>query len=307
MLPTLIAIVVALLLDHSFGEPRRWHPLVGFGRIAARVEAALNRGDGRRVSGVIALAVMTLPLLLIATLLQVWLWSLSPWIFAAVAAPLLCLAIARQSLGEHARDVLVALQANDLPLARERLARIVTRDTSQLDERGISAATVESVLENGSDAVTASLFWFALFGLPGVVLHRAANTLDAMWGYRTERFREFGWAAARFDDLLNFIPARLTALSYALVGSTATALRCWAAQARHWDSPNAGPVMAAGAGALRLQLGGGTWYHGEWEERPPLGAGEPSRAIDIGRALKLLDRALLLWLLVLLAVTAWPR
>lgn len=307
MLPTLIAIVVALLLDHSFGEPRRWHPLVGFGRIAARVEAALNRGDGRRVSGVIALAVMTLPLLLIATLLQVWLWSLSPWIFAAVAAPLLCLAIARQSLGEHARDVLVALQANDLPLARERLARIVTRDTSQLDERGISAATVESVLENGSDAVTASLFWFALFGLPGVVLHRAANTLDAMWGYRTERFREFGWAAARFDDLLNFIPARLTALSYALVGSTATALRCWAAQARHWDSPNAGPVMAAGAGALRLQLGGGAWYHGEWEERPPLGAGEPSRAIDIGRALKLLDRALLLWLLVLLAVTAWPR
>ncbi len=307
MIYLLVAIIVALLLDHGFGEPRRWHPLVGFGRVAARIEAVLNQGEGKTVRGVIALAVMVLPLLLIATLLQVWLWSLSPWIFAAVAAPLLCLAIARQSLGEHARAVLMALQANDLPLAREQLARIVTRDTSQLDERGISAATVESVLENGSDAVTATLFWFALFGLPGMVLHRAANTLDAMWGYRTERFREFGWAAARFDDLLNFIPARLTALSYALAGNTSTALRCWLAQARHWDSPNAGPVMSAGAGALRLQLGGGAWYHGEWEERPPLGAGELPQAADIERALKLLDRVVLLWILVLLVVTLWPR
>ena len=312
MIYLLVAIVVALLLDHSFGEPRRFHPLVGFGRIAARVEAALNRGDGRRVSGVIALAIMVLPLLLLATLLQFWLWSLSPWIFAAVAAPLLCLVIARQSLGEHARAVLQALQANDLPLAREQLARIVTRDTSQLDERGVSAATVESVLENGSDAVTASLFWFALLGLPGVVLHRAANTLDAMWGYRTERFREFGWAAARFDDLLNFIPARLTAFSYALAGNTATALRCWQAQARHWDSPNAGPVMAAGAGALRLQLGGGAWYHGEWEERPPLGAGDLPQANDIERALRLLDRVLFLWIALLLielllGAVLWPH
>jgi adenosylcobinamide-phosphate synthase len=303
----LVAIVVALLLDHGFGEPRRFHPLVGFGRIAQQVEAALNQGEGRLLRGVIALSIMLLPLLLVAALLQWWLWSLSPWIFAAVAAVLLCIAIARHSLGEHARDILQALQANDLPLAREKLSMIVTRDTSQLDASGISAATVESVLENGSDAVTATLFWFVLAGLPGIVLHRAVNTLDAMWGYRTERFREFGWAAARCDDLLNYLPARLTALSYALVGATSTALRCWFTQARHWESPNAGPVMAAGAGALRLQLGGGAWYHGAWEERPLLGAGDIAQADDIGRALKLLDRALLLWIVVLLVITAWPR
>ncbi len=307
MIYLLVSIVVALLLDHGFGEPRRWHPLVGFGRVAQSVEAALNEGEGKLLRGVIALSIMVLPLLLAAALLQWWLWTLSPWIFAAAAAVLLCVAIARQSLGEHARAVLAALQANDLPLAREKLSMIVTRDTAQLDEQSISAATVESVLENGSDAVTATLFWFVLAGLPGIALHRAVNTLDAMWGYRTQRFREFGWAAARCDDLLNYIPARLTALSYALVGSTSTALRCWLTQARHWESPNAGPVMAAGAGALRLQLGGGAWYHGAWEERPPLGAGEQPVAVDIERALKLLDRALLLWIVALLVVTAWPH
>ncbi|MGB2972201.1 MAG: adenosylcobinamide-phosphate synthase CbiB, partial [Candidatus Competibacter sp.] len=215
---------------------------------------------------------------------------------------LLYLALGARSLAEHAEAVAAALQAGDLPLARERVGKIVSRDVDGLDEEQISRATVESVLENGCDAVFGALFWFVLAWGSGVVLYRLANTLDAMWGYKTPRYRDFGWAAARLDDLLNWVPARLTALSYVAVGAKpALAWRCWREQAPRWKSPNAGPVMAAGAGALGLALGGQARYHGEWSARPALGEGLAPRAGDIGRAVALLRRALLLWLAAILA------
>ena len=148
-----------------------------------------------------------------------------------------------------------------------------------------------------------SLFWFFLLGGAGAVLFRLANTLDAMWGYKDERRVYFGWAAARIDDLLNFIPARLTALTYALLGSTATALNCWRTQASHWSSPNAGPVMAAGAGALKVGVGGTARYRGQDEKRPALGAGAPPTAADINRAVTLVERGQWLWLGVFVAGT----
>ena len=153
----------------------------------------------------------------------------------------------------------------------------------------------------GSDAVFAALFWFCLLGAPGVVLYRLSNTLDAMWGYRNERFERFGWAAAKIDDVLNYVPARLVALTYALLGHTRLALRCWRRQAPLWDSPNAGPVMAAGAGALGVSLGGSAVYHGIEEQRPQLGEGAPPRARDIERALNLVYGGVALWMLVLVA------
>lgn len=281
-------------LDAWLGEPRRWHPLVGFGHLAQRIEQRLNSGGrGWRSHGVSGWCLAVLP-----PVALVWLLSLSSlgWL---VDILVLYFALGLKSLAQHALPVAQALRLGDLDEARRRVGYLVSRRTAELDACGVARAGTESVLENGADAVFASLFWFAVLGAPGVLLHRLSNTLDAMWGYRNERFERFGWAAARIDDLLNYLPARLVALTYALLGRTRVALRCWRRQAPQWDSPNAGPVMAAGAGALQVQLGGAAVYHGVEEPRPQLGEGTPAQARDIERALNLVYLGVALWLVVL--------
>ena len=284
-------------LDVVLGEPRRGHPLVLFGQLADRLEAHFNGPDGRgwRSHGVTAWCLAVLPLTALA-----WLLSLLPGVGWVVEVLLLYLALGLRSLGEHLVPVALALRQGDLAEARRRVGFIVSRDTGSLDEQGVARAATESALENGSDAVFAALFWFAIAGAPGVVLYRLSNTLDAMWGYRNPRFERFGWAAARIDDLLNYLPARLVALTYAVLGQTRRAWACWRRQAPQWDSPNAGPVMAAGAGALGLSLGGPAIYHGELHERPTLGEGEAPTARDIERALDMVWAGVGLWLLALL-------
>lgn len=294
-------LLMAVLLDKMLGEPRRWHPLVGFGRMATGVEHTLWRDQAgeptwqTRLRGVMGLVALLVPWTLIAAVLA----RIPKWghLFDVLC---LYLAIGARSLEQHAGAVAGALEQRDLPLARARVGMIVSRDTSRLDEAGVARATVESVLENGSDAVFAALFWFLLLGAPGAVLYRLANTLDAMWGYRNERYLHFGWAAARFDDGLNFIPARLTALTYTLLGNTKAAWQCWRLQAHAWYSPNAGPVMAAGAGALELSLGGPAVYHGVLKTRPTLGMGRVPEGADIRRAIRLVNRGIGLWVVIAL-------
>jgi len=288
-----LAALAAVLLDRLLGEPRRLHPLVGFGRLATFLEMQLNR---RSIpAGLLAWLLAVGPWVALAF----WLRPLAPF---AIDVVLLYFALGAQSLCEHAEAVARPLAAGRLEEARQRVGWIVSRDTSTLDETGVAKAGVESVLENGNDAVFGALFWFALLGGPGALLFRLANTLDAMWGYRTERYNLFGRCAARFDDALNWLPARLTALTYALLGRTRNALACWRAQAPTWDSPNAGPVMAAGAGSLGVELGGSAIYHGTTESRPPLGAGPAPQAADLGRAVALVRHGLWLWLAILFLI-----
>ncbi|AOJ76198.1 cobalamin biosynthesis protein [Burkholderia ubonensis] len=298
-LPTVAMLaVIAVIVDRVVGEPSAAHPLVAFGRLAARIEAVLNTGRRGRLAGIAAWLAAVAPPVLIA----VWLATALPTpLAAALHVALLWFALGAKSLADHLAPIAAALFRHDLPGARALTARIVSRDTSAADEGALSRAAVESALENGNDAIFGALFWFVIAGGPGALMFRLANTLDAMWGYRTPRFLTFGWAAARIDDLLNWAPARVTAASYALLGDTASAWRCWRTQARHWDSPNAGPVMAAGAGSLNVQLGGPAVYHGELEHRPVLGAGSPASAAHIVAALSLVTRTLALWLALLVA------
>jgi adenosylcobinamide-phosphate synthase len=287
--------VAGVALDALLGEPKRNHPLVAFGRYAERIEQRFNSGGrGWRSHGVTAWFIAVIPLTLLVTLLS-WL----PYIGWLVDVAALYCALGLRSLGEHVAPVAQALRSDDLAEARRRVGFLVSRQTSELDATEVARAATESVLENGSDAVFAAIFWFVVLGAPGVILYRLSNTLDAMWGYRNERFERFGWAAAKIDDLLNYIPARLVALTYALLGQTRLALRCWRTQAPKWDSPNAGPVMASGAGALGVQLGGPAIYHGELHQRPSLGEGAPADANAIDRGWQLVQRGVWLWLLVL--------
>ena len=296
----LLAMLAGMGLDACLGEPRRWHPLVGFGGWANRLEQRLHR-DGR-AAGVLAWTLAILPLVAAAAWVQHSLALVSPWFATGFAAVVLYLAIGRRSLDEHARRVEAALGAADLDGARRAVGDMVSRDTAALDGPQVAAAATESVLENGNDAVFAAMFWFAVLGAPGVVLYRLANTLDAMWGYRTARYLRFGWAAARADDVLNWVPARLTALTYAALGRTSRALHCWRVQGRRWKSPNAGPVMAAGAGALQIRLGGPAPYHGSWQDRPLLGEGRVADVAGIAAARRLVNRGVVTWLLIALLI-----
>lgn len=295
--------VVAVLFDRLLGEPQRAHPLVGFGRLALAVEGRMNCAGFRPVTqgftGVLAVTALLLPFVVLAAMV-----ARAPVLGTAFEVALLYLALGGRSLAEHARRVVDALRADDLPLARTHVGLLVSRDTQAMQRDEVARAAVESVLENGNDACFGALFWFVVAGAPGAVLYRLANTLDAMWGYRSPRYLHFGWAAARFDDALNFIPARLTALTYAMLGRFRRARRCWREQARAWESPNAGPVMAAGAGALGVRLGGAASYHGAIRQRPPLGEGMSPAVTDIERALALVNGGTWLWV-ALITATAW--
>jgi adenosylcobinamide-phosphate synthase len=290
--------IAGIALDLMLGEVRRWHPLVGFGRLADALERRMNRGEYRFAKGAGAWLLAVIPLVLLSY------YSAASLFLHAV---LLYFCIGLRSLRDHTLPIERALADNDLPEARRLTARIVSRDTTHADESNLAKASVESLLENGNDAVFGTLFWFIVAGAPGAVLFRLANTLDAMWGYRTPRFLAFGCAAARIDDALNWIPARLTAASYALLGNTRVAWRCWRSQAPAWSSPNAGPVMSAGAGALGLALGGAATYDGVIENRPPLGIGRGASASDIGRAWRLVAGTTALWVGVLSVAVVLER
>lgn len=299
-----LIVFFALLLDTLLGEPRRFHPLVGFGFCAAKLEALLNKNKASsaqaRYSGAGALMLLLIPALLFIAFIPL-LIKLTPLAVAVLEISVLYLALGRKSLMLHAQNVIDALHTDNLLLARRKVALIVSRDTGQIQKNDIIKATIESVVENSNDAIFGAIFWFLIGGAPAVLAYRLVNTLDAMWGYKNERFIYFGWAAARLDDVFNWLPARLTVLSFAVYARSFQLLRMSFQQGRQCASANAGPVMAAGACALGVKLGGDAFYQGKKIRKPGLGFGNEPQAADIQRAMRLVNGTLILWLLVVAA------
>jgi adenosylcobinamide-phosphate synthase len=288
-------ITVALLLDILIGEIPRFHPLVGLGNYIAKVKHSLWYPS--RIRGVIAVVLVLLPMI-------PFLWLPSLWWLEVL---IVYFAVGGRSLAEHGNAVGSALAQNDLTLAKHKVSMIVSRKTDNMSEQQVVNATLESVLENGNDAVFGALFWFCVAGVPGILLYRFSNTLDAMWGYKNSTFLHFGWAAAKLDDVLNYIPARLCAVAYALGGNAKLAFHCWRTQASKCASPNGGVVMATGAGSLNISLGGAAEYDGYHCDKPILGDGRNAIASDIARAVNLVWLSAVLLIVVLLILGLCQR
>ncbi len=286
--PVALGLAGGLGLDAVLADPRRGHPVAGFGSLAAAAERLVHQ-DSRAVGTAYAVALTGGAGLAGVGLVRS---VRRPGGLAALTALVTWVAVGGTTLRQEAAAMHALLADGDLDAARAQLSHLCGRDASDLDVPALARATVESVAENTSDAVVGPLFWGAVAGAPGLLAYRAVNTLDAMVGHRSERYQRFGWAAARLDDLANLLPARLTAaLAVALApvvgGRPQAAVRAWSRDGRKHPSPNAGPVEAAFAGALGRTLGGTLAYAGRVEDRPLLGNGPAPSVADIPRAARL--------------------
>ena len=303
---------LAMLIDAALGWPRAifdrmGHPVTWIGRLIAAMESGFNTGHDilqRRRAGMIATLIVVGVSAGVALAVQ----SMLPggWPGLILTAILAWPFLATRSLHDHVAAVVLRLATGDLSGARQAVSAIVGRDPAQLDQAGVARAAMESLAENTSDGVVAPLFWGLVFGLPGLVAYKAINTLDSMIGHRTERHEHFGWFAARLDDWVNLIPARLTSFLFALVsGRFGEAFAIMRRDARHHRSPNAGWPEAAMAGALGVRLSGPRAYADRIAPEPWINGSAPDPTpADLDRGLSLYLRAMIaLWLA--LVVLAW--
>ena len=294
-------IVVGYLADLALADPRRGHPVALFGRGAAALERFTYSDD--RWAGAIHTGVLLGALMVLgaagerAALRRGHAWT------TAITAATTFVALGGTSLTRTGARMADLLSSDDVSAGRRLLPSLCGRDPAALDADGLARAAVESVAENTSDAHVAPLLWAVVGGVPAMLVYRGANTLDAMIGHRSPRYQRFGWAAARFDDIVNFAAARVTGVLVAVCapavgGSPAGVVRAWRRDAARHPSPNAGVVEAAFAGALGVRLGGPTQYAHQLEIRPSLGDGQAPensdlvRAVRLSRAVQLLSTAL---------------
>ena len=276
-----VGVLAGYLADLALGDPKRGHPVSVFGQAAARLERFTYRDS--RVAGALHVGLLVGALGLLGSALQ--------GSIAATAAAT-WISLGGTSLARTGVSMAELLERGDIDGARRLLTSLCGRDPARLDGAGLTRAALESVAENTSDAEVAPLLWAAVGGVPAVLGYRGINTLDAMIGHRSPRYLRFGWAAARLDDLANFVAARATAALVVICaplvgGSPSGAVRAWRRDAARHPSPNAGVVEAAFAGALGVRLGGPTHYHHGVQIRPTLGDGGQPTVADLRRAVEL--------------------
>jgi adenosylcobinamide-phosphate synthase len=286
---TAAGLLLGYAADLYFADPRRGHPVAGFGRAATALQRWIYVDS--RSAGVAYTTACVAGAAGVGVLAERAVRGSAGATVAATAVATWAV-LGGTSLRREAATISAFLEADDLAAARERLPHLVGRDPSSLDRDQIARAVVESVAENTSDAVVAPLFWGAVAGIPGLLAYRAANTLDAMVGYRNTRYLNFGWASARFDDVLNWVPARFTgavtvAVAPTVGGSPIKTYKTLRRDGARHPSPNAGRCEASAAGALGVRLGGTNTYGDMVEDRPVMGGGRAPRVKDIRRASRL--------------------
>lgn len=301
----LLALVLAIIIDQLIGDPR-WlpHPVRGFGRMIKGMDWALNRGKLKKLNGVMMLVILLAITFILAYGAVRYAYSVSLVFGVFIEAVLISTTISARGLKEAGLSVHEPLMRGDLEEARAKLSWIVGRDTEQLPHTEIVRGTVETVAENTSDGITAPLFFAFIGGAPLALLYRAVNTCDSMVGYKNERYKDFGWASARFDDLLNYVPARLTALLMAAGWRKKEKFTfSWLKeQAGHHPSTNSGWGEAAVAGILGIRLGGTNFYKGQVSYRPFIGRAKYAlKPIHIERTIEIMQRAVVWFTIVLLA------
>lgn len=280
------SLALGMAVDALFGDPQRHHPVALYGTAATRVERRIYKDS--RLWGVAYVGLVAV----VPAAMTYVLSKASRPLTAALTVAAVATSLGGTTLARVAEDIARSARRGDIEAARAKLPWLVGRDVSSLDESGIARATIESVAENTSDAVSGVIVWTALCGLPGCVAFRMVNTLDAMVGHKNDRYLRFGMASARLDDLLGLIPSRATALAFTVCaplvgGRPQDALRAWRHDAPAHPSPNAGPVEATAAGALGVRLGGVNVYHGTVENRGTLGDGREPTMDDISRMVAL--------------------
>jgi len=298
-----LTLLIAMLLDAAFGEPKwLWnrlpHPAVLMGRAVGWADTRFNKGDNLKLKGVLTLSSLVGGALLLGFFLK---WIPGHYVDIIVLAILL----AQRSLSDHVLAVVKGLR-NGINSGRDAVAQIVGRDTTDMDESTVARSAIESAAENLSDGVIAPIFWFAIGGLPGLLVYKVTNTADSMIGYRTEKHRQFGWASARFDDLLNLVPARLSAVLIAASLLRFDVLGEVVEDAPKHRSPNAGWPEAAMAHVLNIALSGPRSYDGEVKDYPFVNA-DGIRELGANHIIEAVRVLWLTWAIVLIpaALTAW--
>jgi adenosylcobinamide-phosphate synthase len=302
----LISITIAYFIDLVIGDPPNWpHPVKWIGGMISFFEKRWNDGDRKRLKGTLMLLIVLGAVFLITTLITFIGYKIHPLLGILLESLMISTTIAQKSLKQAALEVYQPLEEGDLAEARLKLSYIVGRDTDKLDEGEISRGAIETVAENTSDGVTAPLFWALLGGAPLAMVYRATNTCDSMVGYFNEKFKEFGWASAKWDDVLNWIPSRLTGMIM-LLGNKPTktsfreAWRIVFRDAKMHPSPNSGWGEAAVASILGIQLGGINYYKGLVSNRAKMGEPiQPIQTEHIKKANVILSKTVLLFLLLL--------
>ena len=291
------ALGIAYILDFIIGDPKHWpHPVKAIGGLIQWLDKRWNRGTYRKVKGVIMIVLIIIIVFSISFCFVSFVYSWNVYVGIFIEGVLISTTIAQKSLKEAAIDIAVPLKQKNVSLAKEKLSYIVGRDTKHLKEQGIVRGTVETVAENTSDGITAPLLWGVIGGAPLALVYRAINTCDSMVGYTNDNYAAFGWASAKIDDLVNWVPARLTGWVMIFVVQPEKCLRKYAINVflrdqKNHQSPNSGWGEAAVAALLGVQLGGINYYQGERSVSPTIGdALQPLRVDHIDMSISVMQR-----------------